>query len=585
MPYDPERIDERLETLRHAGLTDPVVSEVQEIAEEARRSEDHVSRCKALIILGGKYGMLGRYDESFEILGKARAVAMRHDLVDKISLVLLATANTYFFQEDHYNCLISAERAVSFQRRNKLFRHLCYSYTTISAVYMDLHDIHKAIENLHSLLEINSIHENAPEVDVLAHSNLIECYDILGDVENQVRHMRLNDELLADYPDHQKREIAIMCTHGCAYHFKTGTIEVARERFERAKAITDELDIFYLHTALIGRCWPFLLAEDRVDEAESMFRHALERVEAIDDVSYTFDVVRAMTSFYRQANRPEEFMRSYDRMLEAQRRYVVHQQKHRSHFFERMNEGSELALKNDVLTEQNEQLKVINQGLEQFARMVSHDIRAPLRNIKTMTEIVESQLDPANRDKLSRFLLVMNRSSDEILDFVESLLLFAKSGQSIEEWNDIDLNEVVAVAVNNLTGIIEERGATIQKSDLHRVRGQAYLLVSLVQNLIENGIKYNASDRVVITVSSYMKNGRRWLCIADNGVGIPKDSLSEIFSPFKRIHQVKTRGVGIGLSTCKRIVEGHNGFIEVKSEPDVGSTFSIYLPEHDVTDL
>jgi len=116
------------------------------------------------------------------------------------------------------------------------------------------------------------------------------------------------------------------------------------------------------------------------------------------------------------------------------------------------------------------------------------------------------------------------------------------------------------------------------------VKGYRRQLQQVFQNLLTNALKYSKADvppQITITAEESERNGRRYhaIKIIDNGIGFEPQYADKIFQMFTRLHgKAEYSGTGVGLSIVKKVVENHNGFIEVESEPGKGSTFEIYLP-------
>jgi signal transduction histidine kinase len=142
------------------------------------------------------------------------------------------------------------------------------------------------------------------------------------------------------------------------------------------------------------------------------------------------------------------------------------------------------------------------------------------------------------------------------------------------------LNLVVEDALSNLDQVISKRGARVTHDDLPSVFGHAPLLTQLLQNLIGNGIKYCEADTPTLRISAHPEANGFWrISVRDNGIGIDEKFYRQIFEPFERLHgRGKYEGTGLGLATCKKIVERHGGRIWCESNQDGGTTFNFSLP-------
>jgi signal transduction histidine kinase len=143
----------------------------------------------------------------------------------------------------------------------------------------------------------------------------------------------------------------------------------------------------------------------------------------------------------------------------------------------------------------------------------------------------------------------------------------------------VDMNRVFEAAVDNLQDPIQEGGAKITSANLPTVLGNASLLIQLLQNLIGNGIKFcdNAVAAVHVEATTG-EDGSLLFSVRDNGIGIPEAQTKRVFEPFVRLNGAgKRKGSGLGLATCKKVVERHRGTIWCQSEPGVGTTFFFVL--------
>ena len=131
----------------------------------------------------------------------------------------------------------------------------------------------------------------------------------------------------------------------------------------------------------------------------------------------------------------------------------------------------------------------------------------------------------------------------------------------------------------NLNRLITEKHAHTEAMELPTILAEEVQMVQLFQNLISTAVKYNTSAEPLVTISYVLRDSKHMIRVADNGVGIPEDKRKRIFEIFERIeNQSNADGTGIGLSTCKSIVERMNGSISVESNQPEGSVFVIELP-------
>ena len=222
-------------------------------------------------------------------------------------------------------------------------------------------------------------------------------------------------------------------------------------------------------------------------------------------------------------------------------------------------------------------LEAQQEEFRRFAFTAAHDLRAPFRRIRSLCEML-AEATPANSGPDQQQLIErIRRSVTEMDAMIEGLLGYARLGRP-EKIATVSLALAFRQACSNLQNVIEEKHATVESSELPEVRGDAVSLVVLLQNLIANALKFNAlTPRVSVTARK--QESACVLVVEDNGIGIRPEHTERIFKPFERLHgRGQYEGVGLGLATCRQIVEAHGGTISVESEPGKGSRFLVHLP-------
>jgi PAS domain S-box-containing protein len=232
-----------------------------------------------------------------------------------------------------------------------------------------------------------------------------------------------------------------------------------------------------------------------------------------------------------------------------------------------------------ALARHSELLARTNTELQHFAYAASHDLREPLRTITAYTQLVQlrgaSQLDKKSIECL-QFIV---EAADRMGLLIDDLLDYSKAGEVTNRpIHSIPMEEVLASVIGNLNGSIEDNHAEITHDPLPVIMGDKTHLELLFQNLIANALKYRREDPPRVHVAA-RESGADWLfSVADNGQGIDPQYQVQIFQLFKRLHGHQYPGAGIGLSTCKRLVERYGGRIWVESEAGQGATFFFTLP-------
>lgn len=225
------------------------------------------------------------------------------------------------------------------------------------------------------------------------------------------------------------------------------------------------------------------------------------------------------------------------------------------------------------------ELQRSNEALEQFAYAVSHDLQAPIRAIAGYATILRQDHEAELVDESRACVGKIESSAVHMGELVRDLLEYARVGSRGVEFKPVALDAALDRALDNLRGDVARQGAEVVREPLPRVSGDELQLVLLFQNLVGNAIKFHGAEAPRVKVSA-LRRGPHWIVtVADNGIGIAADYHESIFRVFERLHSGSTYpGTGIGLATCKRVVERHGGQIWVESAEGQGAAFSFSLP-------
>lgn len=221
-----------------------------------------------------------------------------------------------------------------------------------------------------------------------------------------------------------------------------------------------------------------------------------------------------------------------------------------------------------------------NQELQQFAYVASHDLQSPLKTIENYLSLLEHEHSAEITPDARRIISVSKAAAGRMRTLIYDLLEFSRVG-SDSEWVEVDLNVVLAEIADELQEEISDTEATIKVSTLPTLKGHPTDMKQLFQNLLSNSLKYRRTDVAPIIKIWGEEQGESYLlAISDNGIGIDKQYFDRIFQLFQRLHgRSQYPGTGIGLATCKKIVDLYGGEIWLDSTPEEGSTFYLTIPK------
>ncbi len=246
----------------------------------------------------------------------------------------------------------------------------------------------------------------------------------------------------------------------------------------------------------------------------------------------------------------------------------------------RLQVQGELESANNRLRTMALELERSNAELEEFARIASHDLSAPITSTRWLVELLASrhgqQLNADGQNCLRQISLGLDRMTD----LVEAILAHAQVGMNpIGTIEAVSAEESLDMAIGNLQKDLSFSGAQLSRDPLPEVLIASQPLAQLFQNLLSNSIKYRRQDVPLHVHIGAVREGQFWrLSVRDNGIGIPPEWLERIFQPLQRLSRPEIGGSGIGLATCRKIVDRVGGRIWAESELGSGSTFCFTVP-------
>ncbi|PBQ32838.1 hybrid sensor histidine kinase/response regulator [Sphingobacteriaceae bacterium] len=242
------------------------------------------------------------------------------------------------------------------------------------------------------------------------------------------------------------------------------------------------------------------------------------------------------------------------------------------------------------LTEKNEELETSNHELQQFAWVASHDLKEPLRKIQTFNYLIKDRF-LKNNEEANALLDKVIRSSERMSDLIDNLLNYSRLSAS-SLFQPTKLDEILEEIISDLEISISEKGASITLGHLPVIDAIPSQIRQVFQNLISNGLKFSRKGvPPVISITADFSDEKDAgapalsegkfcrIHVKDNGIGFEEEFIEKIFVIFQRLHTRDTyEGTGIGLAITKKIIEKHNGIIQVKSKVKQGSVFTLILP-------
>ena len=331
----------------------------------------------------------------------------------------------------------------------------------------------------------------------------------------------------------------------------------------------------YTHKDIIGKHFSiFYSDQDNADKKPERELEIAKKVGRVEDEDWRYrkdgskfwaNVV--ITALYDEQNNLQGFAKVTRNLTER-----------------KVNEDS-LRSANSLLQEQQKELQRLNESKDEFISLASHQLRTPATAIKQLLGLMLEGFEGELPQNIRSLLEKTYESNERQISIVNSLLKVAQvdSGKVVLRKKSLDLNEIVRSLIKQYTGIIKLKeqviSVNLQAEPLFGYIDEQYYRMAL-ENILDNASKYTENGGS-ITISSKMVGEYAVISIADSGVGISPENISSLFGKFNRIPNdltYKVAGSGLGLYWAEKIIDLHQGAIEVDSELKKGTTFSVSVP-------
>ena len=265
-------------------------------------------------------------------------------------------------------------------------------------------------------------------------------------------------------------------------------------------------------------------------------------------------------------------------IFKSEQYYVVNSLIEQNNILE--TQYTEIAEKNEKILEARQKLEQSNAELEQFAYVASHDLKEPLRMITLYTQMIKRKIKASLDTETEEFMGFVVDGTKRMQQLLDDLLEYSRLGKKGTK-NVIDLNDVMLVVQQNLKIPISNNEVVLTADTLPKVSAVFSEMVQLFQNLAGNAIKFKKFDeKPTIHIGIKSVTSKSFIIqIKDNGIGMEVQGIEKIFNLFERLHTRDAyEGTGIGLATCKKVMENLGGNITVDSVYGEGSIFYLEFP-------
>ncbi|MEZ4884834.1 MAG: tetratricopeptide repeat protein [Chitinophagales bacterium] len=489
--------------------------------------------------IGSTYERLDKIEESLEYNLKALKLAEEMDYVTGIAYATQNVGSNYF---NIGKCDLALQYLnKSWELKSELGDKWgeVESLRAIGNVYVDLDKFSVAINYFKNALSIAHSIGSRPRI-IEVYESMGEAYRRNGDISNaykyQTAYLNLKDSLLNENTLQEMNQAKINYEM-YKKEREIGLLKKENELLQKQQEIR-----FYQNASLMG-------------------------------MAFFTIFTTALFLYYRKLRQYNEMLKTKSEQIQQQNEEletINHQQ---------IKLNKLLANKNDHIQEQNQQLENSNLELRQFAYIASHDLKEPLRTISSYTSLLDRRYKKELDQDAQEFMGFVTDAVKRMYALLDDLLAYSKVGSQHQTKKSINTKELVDSVISILQPTIHQKNAKIHLHFLPTIKASQVQMQQLFQNLISNALKFQVKEDPQVWVDCQKKDNLYVFSIKDNGIGIEEDYQQKIFEMFRRLHtKEEYEGTGIGLATCKKIVEQHGGQIWVESGIGQGSTFFFTLP-------
>jgi signal transduction histidine kinase len=468
----------------------------------------------SIAAIGSVYGKMGQIEKALELNTESLRIADSLDYLTGQAYSLGNIGSNYIALKEYSKAKIYVERSLKLKEEVKDKWGLIGAHLTMSQLYDKTNNFELAEKSIFAALEIAK--------EIKARKRVADVYKDISQLYSSVNR---NDLAIEYLNKHMSVKDSIM------------NEDILRE-----------------------------MSNSKVDFAKREKQHEIDLLESNKKAqNYKLIAIGALAIFFL--------------IVSIIFRSLLTRQKKLSRLLEEKN--TEIETQKNKIQIQNKELESSNEDLKRFAYVASHDLREPLRMVtsygKLLTRRYKDKLDEEGQE----FLFFMTDAASRMDELLLDLLKYAKTSSNAEPFEKVATAELAQSVSRIMERALSDKNASLEINieNLPVIEGRKTQLQQLFQNFISNGLKYNLSKKPQIKIDCVSNEKEHVFSFTDNGLGIPKEHQAKIFEMFQRLHgKGKFEGTGIGLATCKKIADIHNGRITVQSKEGLGSTFYLHIP-------
>ncbi len=451
-------------------------------------------------------------------------------------------------------------------------------YSNIGSVFHELKKYNKALEYYLKALE-NAIVYPTPYVPRI-HTNVGATLVLLNRYEEAITHFEQALLLMGDDPQYEG-SIALCLEN-------LGEVKLAQKKYDKS--------LQYLNRAIVinrkirrfqqaNKCLLFIsrvyMRQEKYDKAFTILQEVLLFSSEKRSVLEHQEVLQLLIQCCKLEGKLEECIRFQNQLIELQSQYFYPQKKEKIEVIltEKEKEIDLLMSKNLQIKNQNRKLQQYNKELEEYAFIIAHDLKEPLCNITGFTSLISTKYSSQLDGELQQLLSALEGGTTHMHCLLEDLLMYSTLKIRKEKIRKFRPKPYVLKALEAFQEKISHTEAQIEVGELVSIQAEPKHFHWLIMQLIENALKFCHPTRTPnIQIYSTQRDGKTYIEIVDNGIGIEEAYQKKIFRIFQRLNKKDYDGTGIGLAICKKIVELYGGEIGLQSTLGEGTRVYFHFP-------
>lgn len=581
------------------GETDSAFHYMTQALTIAEEADDKTLVGRSLNNLGFAHQRRGNYEVALEYYLKSLEISeVTNDLTQGVTLMNIGLLQQKI--EDYDNALLHFQRGLQFARQEENTFRIASCLYNIGSV----HFIKKRYETARTYFQQAKKYAARNEDDLLSAKILLSAGRVFRAEENQADAERNFREAFALAEKINDTEtLAMLYSEFAVNDFRAKKYAAALRHTAKGLALTDVSQAAEVTKNLLeykAKCQAALGLHAAAYETQNKFIEVSNEI-INREKSRKINALQISYSIREQENEVA-LLKSKQAESEA----LIEQQNARNSiavllillalcgsgflFYRNYIQNNQNKILQERVAERTQDLEYLNQNLsetneelERFAFITSHDLKEPLRNIASFTGLLQRRLRKQEDEETTVYLNFIKKNTHQMHDLIEDVLQYSRIGHQEEYRTQTDTEEVIEDVKASLQTLMKEKNAVVTYTPLPVLTAVRPYLLTIFKNLIENGIKYNESERPEVRIDCREFPAFCEFIVSDNGIGIDPEYGEQIFMMFKRLHnREKYSGSGMGLALVKKVVERAGGSIRVESTAGRGAKFFFTLPKEGV---